>query len=182
MALSNVTFRGAKAFEKMTEILPDKIAGQKLGAAYRYALKPTLNKMRENLPPNRTGRLWYATALTVSSSKDIKQMYALVGPRRKRNVWNQQGWHAHLVEKGVKPHVITAGRGKLMPIFTKSGFTGKFAKKIMHPGSRAFKPFQNSIDATWGQVGNRASDKVAKIMREEIDNIWDQFGSIATKP
>jgi hypothetical protein len=181
MALSNVAWKGSKAIAVMLNVLPDKIAGKKLSEAYRFALKPTLDKMKANLPPNRTAALWHATALSILGGKNSNTMFALVGPRRKRFVWNQQGWHAHLVEKGTKPHEITAGPGKLMPIFTKSGFTGQYAKTINHPGSRAFKPFQRSIDATWNIVGERVSDKVAEIMRDEIKLINVQYGQVVTR-
>jgi len=180
MALSNVSWKGMKAIEEMAKVLPSKLGGQKLRSAYRFALKPTLQKMKANLPPNRTGALWHATDMTIGGSKDINEMFALVGPRRRKNTWNMSGFHAHIIEKGTKPHTITAGRGKLMPVFTKAGFTGQFAKTIHHKGSRAFKPFQKSIDATWGTVAIRVSDKVAEIMRGEIKNIQNQYGNVVT--
>ena len=181
MALSNVSWKGLKSIEEMLSILPNKLGGSKLRAAYRFALKPTLTLMRANLPPNRTGALWHATDITIAGSQDIKDMYALVGPRRRRNTWNMQGWHAHLVEKGTKPHTITAGPGKLMPVFTKAGFTGEYAKTIEHKGTRAFKPFQRSIDSTWNKVGDVVSDKVAEMMRSEIKNIKNQYGNVVTR-
>lgn len=181
MALSNVNWKGMKALEVMLDVLPTKIAGPKLRSAYRFALKPTLSKMRANLPPNRTGALWFATDITIGGTQDLQQMFALVGPRRKRFVWNQRGYHAHIIEQGTKPHTITAGPGKLMPVFTKAGFTGQFAKTIHHKGSRAFKPFSRAIDSTWGTVGDRVADKVAGIMRDEIKSIFVRFGDVVTK-
>jgi hypothetical protein len=181
MALSNVSWKGMKAVQQMLEVLPEKLGGQKLRSAYRFALKPVLQKMRANLPPNRTGALWQATDMTIAGSKDINEMYALVGPRRRRNTWNMQGWHAHIIEKGTKPHDITAGPGKLMPVFSKSGFTGKFAKTIHHKGSKSFKPFSRSIDSSWNIVSQTVSDKVAEIMRVEIKSINSQYGKVVTK-
>lgn len=180
MALSNVRWKGMKAFGIMLDVLPTKIGGQKLREAYRFALKPTLNKMRENLPPNRTGALWYSTQLTILGTQELQQMYALVGPRRKRGVWNQQGWHAHLIEAGTKPHIITAGAGKLMPTFRKSGFTGLFAKKVKHSGTPALRPFQRAIDSTFNRVNDRVVDKVSEIMRSEIKSIFVQYGEVVT--
>ena len=181
MALSNVRWKGAKAFGIMLDVLPSKIGGQRLREAYRFALKPTLEKMRENLPPNRTGALWEATAITIHGTQEMQQMFALVGPRRKKNTWNMKGWHSHLIEVGTKPHTITAGPGKMMPVFTK-GSSGPvaFAKTIHHKGSRAFKPFQRGIDSTWARVGDRVSDKVAEIMRSEIKSIYAQYGQVVT--
>jgi len=179
MALSNIRWKGMKAFEEMTAILPDKIGGQKLKSAYRFALKPTLGKMRDALPANRTGKLWYATAINIGGGKELKNIFGLVGPRRKKNTWNMQGWHAHLIESGTKAHKIKSKSA--MPVFAKGGFTGKFAKTINHPGSTAFKPFQKSIDSTWGTVSLRVSDKVSDIMRGEISNIWKEYGNVSTR-
>ena len=180
MALSNVRWEGMKAVEVMTKTLPKKLGGQKLRSAYRYALKPVLNDMRNNIPRHKTGRLLHATAINIGGNQDLESMFAVVGPRRKRGSWNQQGWHAHLVEGGTKPHTITAGEGKLMPVFNKSGFTGEFAKVIEHKGSRAYRPFSRGIDSNWGNVANTVSDKMAEIIRQELKNIYTQYGSIAT--
>jgi hypothetical protein len=183
MALSDVHWKGMKALEVMANVLPDKIGGQKLRDAYRYALEPTRTQMRENIPRKRTGNLWLATDITIKSGfSGIDTMFGVVGPRRKKHTYAQQGWHSHIIEMGSKPHTITAGPGKLMPIFTSAGFTGRFAKSIQHPGSKAFKTFQRAIDSTWRNVADRVSDKVAVIMRSEIKAIWREFGHVATRP
>ena len=181
MALSNVNWKGLKALEVMADILPTRIGGKKLRAAYRYALTPTRDLMRNNLPPNRSGSLWYATDITIGGTQDLQQMYGLVGPRRRKNTWNMQGWHAHIIEQGTKPHTITAGPGKMMPIFNNAGFTGKFAKSIDHPGSEAKKPFSKAVSSTWNTVADRVVDKVAGIMREEIKSINAQYGQVVTR-
>ena len=179
MALSNVHWRGLKALEVMADVLPKKIGGQKLREAYRFALTPVREKMRNNLPNNRTGALYYATDITIGGTQELQQMYGLVGPRRKRNTWNQKGWHAHIIESGTKPHVITSSKGG-MPIFAGAGKIG-YAKKLDHPGTRAIKPFSKAIDISWNQVADDVSDKVAKIMREEIKTIQVQYGQVVTK-
>ena len=180
MALSNVRWTGMKALQVMADTLPDRLGGQRLRSAYRYALKPVRDDMRQSTPI-RTSALWHSTDIDIFGSADIKSMYAVVGPRRKRGVWNKQGWHAHIVEQGTKPHDIKAGPGKLMPVFTKAGFTGEFAKTIHHKGSKAFKPFSKGISANWQTVSLRVSDKVAEIMRTELKSIFNEYGKIATR-
>lgn len=177
MALSNVRWSGMDSVIKMTEILPSKIAGSRLRESFRFAMKSTRDEMRANVR-NRTGKLWHSIDITISGGDSIDQMYAVVGPRRKRNVWNQQGFHAHLVEKGTKPHVIKASPGKVMPVFTKTGFTGQFAKEIQHKGSRAYMPFSRAIDSTWETVGKKVADKVAEILKVEINNIKSTYGDL----
>jgi len=182
MARSNVRWEGKKAFEKMTEILPSKIGGQKLRKAYKFALMPTKKKMKDNIPKGRTGALWYSVDTSIGGAKDIQSMFGIVGPRRKKNTWNMKGWHSHLYEAGVKPHVIKAKTGKGMPVFVKgaSGPVG-YAKEIKHPGYPGRYPFKKAIDSTWKNVGIRVSDKVAEIMRDEIKDINNKYGSVATR-
>jgi len=181
MALSNVSWKGLKAVEVMLNTLPDKLGGKKLREAYKFSLKPTKQAMLSNLGGHeKTGRLKYSIDTTIGGTRDIRQMFGVTGPRRKRNVWNQQGWHAHLLESGSKPHTITAGPGKMMPIFGPSGLVG-FAKSIEHQGTRDYKVFSKAMDSTWMFVADKISDKVAQIMREEIKNIQIQYGNVVTK-
>ncbi len=184
MALSNVSWKGMKALEVMTQTLPDKLGGQKLARAYKFALKPTEQAMKGNVSGNpkiRTKALWHSIGTNISGRMTLNDLFGVAGPRRKRNTWNMAGWHAHMIETGTKPHDIKAGPGKVMPVFSSSGFTGKFAKTIHHKGSRAYKPFQKGIDSTWKLVAGRVSDKVAGMMRDQIQTIWRQFGQVVTK-
>ena len=109
MALSNVGWKGLKAIDKMLDILPEKLGGQKLRSAYRFALKPTVQKMRENLPPNRTGALWHATDMTIGGTKDINEMFALVGPRRNRTNINLEK-----IDKEIKEGETVVVPGKVL--------------------------------------------------------------------
>lgn len=180
MALSNIEWKGVKAIEKIADILPSRLAGKKMSAAYRYALLPTKQAMLMRIPRDKTGRLKHSIAITIKPNADLAQMFGVVGPRRKRNVWNMQGWHAHLVEKGSKPHTITAPEGKMMPVFNKAGFTGEYAQSIDHPGSRGTEPFKRSIDSTWGEVGKKVAEKVGELIASEIKSIKAQYGKVAT--
>jgi hypothetical protein len=181
MALSNVKWEGLRAIEKIADILPSRLAGKKISAAYRYALTPTKQAMLMRIPRDKTGRLKHSIAITIKTNADLNQMYGVVGPRRRKNTWNMQGWHAHLIEKGTKAHTITAGEGKMMPVFTKAGFTGEYAKSIDHPGSTGSEPFKRSIDSTWRDVGQKVANKVGELMAKEIKNIKEQYGKVATR-
>ena len=181
MALSNVNWKGLKALKVMADILPTRIGGKKLRAAYRYALTPTRDLMRNNLGNPRSKALWYSTDITIGGTQDLQQMYGLVGPRRKKNVWNMQGWGAFFIEQGTKPHVIKSGTGKSMPIYSTKGFTGHYAKEMFHSGSPAKKPFSKAVSSTWNTVADRVVDKVAGIMREEIKSINAQYGQVVTR-
>ena len=190
MALSNVRWKGIKALEVMSQTLPDRLGGRKLSRAYKFALKPTEKMMQENIsgtPKIRSKKLWYSIGTNISGRTTINDLFGVTGPRRKRNTWNMSGWQAHIIESGSKPHKIPKGNlvrvfgAKKMPIFTSSGFTGKFARQIKHKGSRAYKPFRKAMDTTWMLVAGRVSDKVAEIMRDEIRDIWNTYGQVVTR-
>ena len=182
MALSNVRFKGFKAFEVMTKTLPDKINKKLVRHSFKYALEPTKKAMQDNINKGRTGRLWYSVGITVSGDTLQGGAFAIVGPRRKKFSWDQQGWHSHLVEVGTKAHTITSKKGNMMPVFRK-GSSGPvaWARKIEHKGSKAIKPFSRGIDSTWRNVNSRLVDKSAELMRIEIKSIFQQYGTVYTK-
>jgi hypothetical protein len=180
MALSNVSWKGMKALEVILDILPTKMAKSKVKAAYKYALDPTKQAMLANIPKDRTGRLKHSIDITHGGTQELQQAFAVVGPRRKRFTWNMQGWHSHLIEAGTKGHTITAGRGKMMPIFKGGGVVG-FAKSIDIKGVKGTFPFKRAMDTTWMFVADRVADKVGEIMRKEIKLIQNQYGNVVTK-
>jgi hypothetical protein len=176
MALSNVRWKGLKAIEQMSKYLPQKIINQKMRKAFRTSLIPIRDKMRNNIP-QKTGRLWYATDITINVGSKIEDFWAVVGPRRKRGRWNMQGWHANIIEGGSKRHVIRVKNAESMPVF-KSGRLLGFSKEIEVEGVKAKYPFKRAIDSSWNQVGKDFSDNISQIMREEIENIKKQYGGL----
>lgn len=175
MALSNVRWKGVKAIEEMTKVLPTKIANQKMREAIRFSLTPLRNDMRSKLP-RKTGKLWFATDITIGTGSKLEDFYGVVGPRRKKGIWNQQGWHAHLIEKGTKRHVIKSKNGS-MPVYSRGKLVGYF-KEIEVKGIKGRFPYKSSIDSNYGTVGKAFSDKVSDILVQEIKNIKSQYGDL----
>jgi hypothetical protein len=85
-----------------------------------------------------------------------------------------QGWHAHLVESGTKPHDINAGARNSMPLYRAKRFLG-FVKRLQHPGAKKKTPFKRAIDATWQDVAQRVADKMGDIMANEIKVIQREY-------
>jgi len=167
MALSSVDIKGLWQVEVFAKRLPESFSFKELASAYRYALKPTQGAMIQNLPPNKTGNLAASINISIDRSHSAAGgIMAVVGPQRGKG-WRQQGWHAHLVEAGTKPHTITASPGKVMPVFTKGGLVG-FAESIEHPGSKGTYPFRRAVDSTWQDVARLTTDKMFNIMEREI--------------
>jgi hypothetical protein len=144
--------------------------------AFRYGLKPVEQQMKDNIRRNVTGNLWTSIAISEDTSQmrivnvggfQMVETGAIAGSRRGRG-YGKQGWHSHLLEWGSKPHEITAGEGKMIPIFTKSGFTGAYAKSIQHPGIKGQKIFSRAIDSKGDQVNRRVLDKFSRIMQKNM--------------
>ena len=65
--------------------------------------------------------------------------------------------HAHLVEFGTKPHAIVAKNKKVMVFGNRFR---RFARKVMHPGSREIPFFRNAIKQQRNAVKRLLESKV----------------------
>ena len=175
--MAEVYWKGLKASEKLCELLPERIAKSKIREIYKYALQPTKDRMQSNVgKTGTTGRLWYSIDTTIIGSS-FNTMYGIVGPRRSRNTWNQQGRHAYAVEVGTSAHTITVKNAKAMPVYSGGRVAG-FVKTMKHKGSAAKYPFRRGITSTIIQVAQRTTKKFGEVINREIDNITKQFGGI----
>jgi len=158
--------KGLKKFDKMMLKMGRAFTKREQLQALRFAVKPVMNRMRDNIPRNRTGNLWFSIAtsedpeaertVTVAGFRAV-QVGVITGSRRGGG-FGKKGYHSHLLEWGSKPHTITAGEGKAIPI------KGGFAKSVKHPGIRGKKIFSKAINQEVGQVEGRLMDKYQRIM------------------
>ena len=164
--------KGLKRFEKLMQKMGRAFTRREQISALKFALKPVRDQMRENIPRNKTGNLWTSIAVSEdpSSSKfasvggfPVIQVGAIVGSRRKKGAFGQQGWSSHLLEWGAKPHTITAREGKMIPI------KGGFAKSVQHPGIRGKKIFTKAINQSLFEVEGRLLTKYQAIMAKSMN-------------
>jgi len=175
--MAEVELKGIKALEVIADTLPRDIEKSDLKKIYRQALQITRDQMRANLPENRTGALWYATDVTISGDmRYAGGIYGIVGPRRKRGAYRQQGQHAHIIESGSKPHTIRNKYGKPMPVFRKGRLLGVY-KAVEHPGTKPQRPFSRAIFSTWMRVSEYVTDHIAGVMRKNIKTSFVRFGN-----
>jgi HK97 gp10 family phage protein len=85
--------------------------------------------------------------------------YVQVGRSKKKD----DPWYAHLVEYGVKPHVIIAGGGTKAGKALAAG-ARMFGEKVDHPGAAA-KPFMRPALST---KANSAIEQIAQYLRTRI--------------
>lgn len=161
---------GLEKFDKMMVKMGRAFTKREQLSALRYAVRPVEKQMKENIPHNRTGNLW----LSIATSEDpaAERMVTVGGFRavevgvitgsRRGGGYGKKGYHSHLLEWGVKPHTITAGEGKMIPI------KGGFAKTVQHPGISGKKVFSKAINQQINQVENRLMDKYQKILLKSM--------------
>lgn len=111
--------------------------------------------------PVQSGALRDSIKVRTGKKRDGKVFaYVVAGSRKNKD----SPWYAHLVEYGVKPHIIVAGGG------TKSGkalaAAGRIlGEKVDHPGANA-KPFMRP--ALSSQASN-AIEAMAEYLRARIE-------------
>ena len=161
---------GLKKFDKMMVKMGRAFTKREQLQALRYAVKPIENQMKDNIPRNVTGNLW----LSIATSEDPEaermvnvggfqavEVGVITGSRIGKG-YLQRGYHQWFLEWGVRPHKITAGEGKSIPI------KGGFAKSVQHPGIRGKKIFSKAINQEVNQVEGRLMDKYQNILLKSM--------------
>lgn len=133
MTTISVNFKGIKQFEKNIKALGGKVAKQVVKASLKKGGTVFIKQARSNLPPQ------YDTlkrSLKSAFRKPRNQFYQTlkIGFTTGKNA-RYDGWYAHIVEGGSDAHTITSKTGKII-----TAGDDVFARKINHPGTRAY-PF-----------------------------------------
>ena len=162
-----VNWQGMPELQAMIKELGRDFSKTEQRQAFRYALKPIKEQMRENIPQNKSGKLWFSIDIGNFPLAGIYRGVAMaVGPRKKKGVYNKQGWHAHFLEGGTRtrtfknPRVVKFPEGN----FARVTNTGKMPK---------YRVFSKGIDSKIGEVSKRAADKFGRI----LDKIMDRHPS-----
>jgi hypothetical protein len=116
-----------------------------INAAFRKAVKPTVERAYANAPVGRTGNLRRSIG-TVSPYNEIA---IVVGTLRTRG---KQGYHGHLVEEGTVDRFYITKRGN-------KHFTGK-----MNPNGYYAHFLKKAVDATENQTLNILSQEWYKVI------------------
>ena len=159
-----VSWEGLPEFQALVKELGRPFKRSEQRSAFRYALGPIRSEMRKNIPRNETGKLWFSIDIGPFAHERFFIDYAMaVGPRRKKGVYNKQGWHSHFLEGG------TAMRKANKPYVA---FIKKYNRFITVKGTgqmRKYRIFSRAIDAKVGEVSKRAAVKFSRIMDKIMD-------------
>lgn len=169
-----VSWKGIEKIEAMQKRLGRAFTEREQSQAIRYSLVSMRKEMRDNIDKQRTGNLWYATDITIKKAGVTNTgggvaitVDGIVGPRRARYKWNQQGHHAYVYELGSKPHTIRSRYGTPMPVYRKGKLLGVF-DAITHSGSKGRYPFSRAIKSRTPEVSRRLVQKFGMILRKNI--------------
>ena len=156
-----VNWLGMPELEAMIKELGRDFNKTEQRQAFRYSLTPVRKRMRENIPNNRSGAMWYAIDIGNFQQAGIYRGVAMaVGPRKKRGAWNKRGWHAHFLEGGTKERTFAQPKKVYIPKYNRFvtiGGTGKV---------RPYRVFTKGIESMLPEVKRRAVDKFGKILEK----------------
>jgi HK97 gp10 family phage protein len=142
--------KGLADLQRALDQLPAKIEQNIMRGALRAGAKVILEDAKRRVPvatPNaenqrlyggREGLLRDSIRLTTRSRRGQLTVNITAGGDKVKG--GGDAYYAHFVEFGTKPHTITAGPGKFLPL------GNGFLKSVMHPGSRPNPFMRNALD------------------------------------
>lgn len=177
--------------EKLINRLPDELVGLKTLGAYKSALRPSLNEVRDTL---RRGTGTLAKSYRIEKGKKSKDgnVYVVVrsNPRARLDtqvqvptdsgvysyrVIRQPVYYNHLIQGGTSPGTRTVrstlsrtgGRARRFNVLTDSGQVFQM-KQIRHPGSDAIPAVENS----WKSNSDEAYRRVIDYLIGQIEKLF----------
>lgn len=137
--------------------------------------KQIVNSMNKHLKAtpekimNTAGRIIVSEARLESARKGIKTHTGryLRGwhYRVEQNVLHirNRSNHAVYIEGGTRPHVIEPRRRRALRFVI--GGTLRFAKKVFHPGTRAYRVLESAIEKSWPRIYK----EISVILKEAVE-------------
>lgn len=150
-ATANFTIKGGKALDRALGRLDKKICNKVAASAVRKGGKPIIAAMRRNVPTD-TGLL--KASLGLKFKRYRGSVVAIIGPRLKFKSKKREGLegskakrqpalYAHLVEFGVKPHMLSTTK-------LESGEIIRVPSH--HPGFQGKQPMTRGFESSTGQA------------------------------
>lgn len=149
---------GGAEIARALESFSANVERNMLRGAMRAGAQVIQEEAKARVPKN-TGAL--RDSLRVQTGAKGGKVFAYVKAGRSKK--KDDPWYAHLVEYGVKPHVIIAGGGTKKGKALAAG-ARILGEKVDHPGAQA-KPFLRPAFSTKAQS---AIDTIADYLRKRI--------------
>ncbi len=171
----NLGWKGLKEFDRALAEFPEKFKyNMVLNVLKEESQDIAVRIMKRQLgiaTKRRTGNLMRSIGqLTDTQARRYQKPAVLIGARRKKYDPTAQGWHSHLIEYGVKPHLSYSKKGNKIPIFAKgSNYPVAWVWSYDHPGVRprpfVYRAFQSgALNKTSIAVENRLMIEAQKAL------------------
>jgi HK97 gp10 family phage protein len=147
---STVKFEGFADIEKILDALPKALGPKVVQTCLRKGAKPYVRQAKANAPVG-TGDL--KRSIGVLNGKGNYKASVTVGPKRGKGK-SADGWHAHLVEYGVAPRIVSKP-------------TKGYYKKGTKLGDMKAQPF---LRPAWDTTNILVRTEIAKSLREVLDS------------
>jgi HK97 gp10 family phage protein len=150
--MSETTVKGLAELQKALDQLPAKIEANIMRAALRAGAKLVLADAKHSASfADRTGALRDSLRITTSLRRGTVTASVKAGATKK----DKRPFYAQMVEFGTAPHLITAGPGKLLPVYGG-------VKSAHHPGARKHPYLRPALDTQSGAAVSAAAEYIRK--------------------
>lgn len=165
---ATATWQGMAELERELATLSKGMQGQALRGAMRAAAAPVVKGAKAN-SPSRSVKKALTSIVAVTRNSAIT---ARIGAKR----GSPGGRILHLVEKGTRPHIITARDGGILAIPHKITLRRRFAqydagtvfgREVKHPGSKPRPFFQQALPENRPE----AERKFTSALRQIVDKM-----------
>lgn len=151
---------GFGELEKALSALPERVERNVLRKALRAGGRKIIKRARQNIK-DKTGTLSKSLGIKVKRTRKGSMVGIEVGARSGKKQ-KYDGFYAHMVEFGTRPHAI--GRGDNVESGGK--LTRGKQKGRQHPGMKARPFLRPAVDSTQSDVLNTIKEK----MKDGIDS------------
>ena len=157
--MSAIKIEGADELEKFLQTFPEKVERKLLRQALSSGgtVIKTAAKARA---PRKSGTLRKAIAVRRVPRRLAVEVYVRAGRSEKND-----GWYAHIIERGAKAHTIVPYKNR-KKVLADGGKV--FGKRVRHPGVRA-RPFMApAINAAARQAVEKIGERLSVLIEREV--------------
>jgi HK97 gp10 family phage protein len=150
--MNDTTVKGLAQLQAALDSLPAKIEANIMRGAMRAGAKLVLADAKRSASfADRTGALRDSLRITTS----LKRGTVLAAVKAGATAKDKRPFYAGMVEFGTAAHVITAGPGKLLPVYGG-------VKSVHHPGARKHPYLRPALDTQGAAAVAAAAEYIRK--------------------
>ena len=150
---------GGEQLQKFLNTFPVKLERR----IVKRALKPgasLISKAAKSIVSRKSGKLRKAIAVRNVKNRMSVQVYVRRGKGQKND-----GWYAHMVEKGTKPHKIKPYKGR-KKVLAAGGVI--YGRSVRHPGAKAMPFMKPALEQNVPEVLKTVASRMSLLIEREV--------------